>query len=685
MATPKSRERDMPLSSLTKAAGLSSVYELLLFSPSGYIDFTKVLTMARSFPLGKRAVIEVKVKQPLDKSPAHIEPVESRFSDKRMRRPAHQMIVGDEQRSIWLYFGKRITKGGFVDLAEGDVFYVAGLLEMKDGDYFIFNPEFAPDRWLGRIMPVYPHLKSLQDRRRLLLHKDQVREEVEKLLKTDLASDRLSALVEKRLGERPLPKSFIKQLTRALHHPPSITEIAEIKGWIDDLGIRALLAEDKTPCVDNPRSALAIPPSIVDDVLSAIPFKLSDSQRIAINDTLADLATSRPSRRLISGDVGSGKSIIQFACAAAAQLSGYQVAIMTPNGQLSRQLFRVFQSFYPRVPAHYLGAGSGRHQIDLEKKPILIGTTSVMHFVARSGIELDLAMLDEQQKAGQEQKDALLAPHTNFIELTATPIPKSMALLLFANTAVSQIYQHCNKDIRTFIVNTSHRKQMFAALNDVILKGGKACVVYTKIEEDIEEEGDDNFDQDDRQPRKALEGAFDQWNARFPGKVSVLHGRMKEKDKIAALEQFENGGPGILLTTTVIEIGIDIKGLQLMVINNPEVFGASQLHQLRGRLVRDGGATGWFFMYVENAIPQRTMKRLVSVRETNDGFALANSDLELRGFGDVIGGPRQHGKTIGLFRNRDINPKSLQPYLESLARTGGFDEALERAQPEFND
>tara|TARA_R110002095_G_scaffold37717_1_gene35172 strand:+ start:1166 stop:2416 length:1251 start_codon:yes stop_codon:yes gene_type:complete len=410
---------------------------------------------------------------------------------------------------------------------------------------------------------------------------------------------------------------------------------------------------------------------------------MTESQRLAINNSIDDLRSTKPMRRIISGDVGSGKSVVQYCCAAATQMSGYQAAVMTPNGQLARQLFNQFKEYYPDVPVHYLGGLTGRKSVDLSSKPVLIGTTAVMHFVERNNVELDLIMLDEQQKAGQEQKDSLLAPHTNFMELSATPIPKSMALLLFANTSVSQIFPHCTKDIRSLIVNTSKKADMFRKVRSVIAGGGKASIVFSKIEADTVDDGEDDT-AEERAPRKALMEAKDQWEALFPGRVAVLHGRLKEKERITELERFERGEADVLLTTTVIEIGINIPRLELMVVHNPEALGASQLHQLRGRLTRHGEATGWFFMYVENALPKSTIKRLVSVRETNDGFELANKDLELRGFGDVIGGgTRQHGRTIGLFRNRDINPKSLEPYLQSLARTGGFAEALERVKPDF--
>tara|TARA_R110002095_G_scaffold37717_1_gene35171 strand:+ start:346 stop:1095 length:750 start_codon:yes stop_codon:yes gene_type:complete len=247
VARPAQRNKGPALSDAVKEAGLSANYELLLHAPHKYVDFTSVLTMERSFPLGKRVVLQVKVKQPIDKSPEHIEPVHSRFSDRLQRWPKHQMVVGDDKRSIWLYFGQRVTKGGFLDLAEGDELYVAGLLELKGQDYFIFNPEFAPAKWLGRIMPVYPHLKSISDRRRNALHKDHVRDEIDKLLRSASSTDRLSKLISKRLGERALPATFIKNVTRALHHPPSMEEVTSINQWIDDLGIRALLAEDDEP------------------------------------------------------------------------------------------------------------------------------------------------------------------------------------------------------------------------------------------------------------------------------------------------------------------------------------------------------------------------------------------------------------------------------------------------------
>lgn len=660
-------------------AGKQNAYEMLLYAPESYVDFRQTVDTERSIPVLKKVVINVIVEKKLTKIQS-CDTVKQRrwYADLFTPKPIYIMQVRSKERVFTLTM---VTREMFTDYRVGAEIYIGGTIIIDKGDLFIHNPETADERWMGKVMPVYPHLKGVVNgRRKIVLRKDEVRTAISYMAKLNKFKTKLIESITAQLGQYSLPEEFMLDLLYSLHLPGDIDDVKSIQEWIDDLGIRKLLSAENRVRGDVPKSSIQLDGLIIKNTVAEVPFTMSDSQIKAIVDTLRDLRSLKPLRRIASGDVGSGKSIVQFVLAAIVQKCGYRVAIMTPNGILAKQLIREFQATYPTIPVLYLGSGAAPKTVP-EDNPVLIGTTSVIHFVVKHDYQLDLISIDEQQKVGVDQKEAVLAEHTNLLECTATPIPKSMALTLFADTAVSQIYPHTQKQIKSAVVGPDQRQQMFSLIKQQVGAGHKVCIVFAKIEPKPLEDNDEEADQ----TRKALRHARELWEKHFPGQVVELHGGLKEKEKEQAFNRLLNDEAKIVLATTILEIGANIPNLRVMVVHDPDMYGASQLHQLRGRLVRAGEGVAHFMMYLDRTISRKAKLRLETVCSTLDGFELAHKDLEQRGFGDVVGGgTRQHGKTYGLFINRDISPKSLVPYLNALSQTGSFQAALDRERPVFS-
>ena len=392
----------------------------------------------------------------------------------------------------------------------------------------------------------------------------------------------------------------------------------------------------------------------------ALPFALTGAQRRAIEQSVADMTSGRPMNRLCQGDVGSGKTMVAAGCAWFAAQNGWQTALMAPTEILARQHYETLSPLLARLGMTCaLLTGSTRARERRETLAALaegridlcIGT----HALLTEDVQyhrLGLVITDEQHRFGVAQRSVLahkgVSPHT--LVLSATPIPRTLALIIYGDLEVSVIDElpPGRQRVDTVAVGEKYRQRLNGFIHKQVAEGHQVFIVCPLVEENGET-------QDERKAVTAYAQHLQQQV--FPDlRVSVLHGRMKPREKEKVMAAFAAGESDILVSTTVVEVGVDVPNATLMVVENAERFGLSQLHQLRGRVGR-GKAKSWCVL-LSDSQNEETRRRLKVMTDTNDGFKISEEDLKLRGPGDFFGS-RQHGLPL-------LKVASLQMDLETL-------------------
>jgi ATP-dependent DNA helicase RecG len=411
-----------------------------------------------------------------------------------------------------------------------------------------------------------------------------------------------------------------------------------------------------------------------------LPFHPTEAQKQALKEIAEDICSPHPMSRLLQGDVGSGKTIVAAQAAIIAVENGAQVAIMAPTEILAEQHYFYFRRLL--APVNYRvdllkGSLSAKEKREVQERlrsgdtHIAIGT----HALVQEGVafrNLALVVVDEQHRFGVAQRNILKEKgnQPDMLVMTATPIPRSLALTLYGDLDVSIINQlpPGRKPIETIWYEEKDRRKALDAIRKTVAQGHQVYIVYPLVEES--EKSD---------LRAATEMAAHLKADVFPGKnIGLLHGRMKGAEKEAVMLQFASGEIKILVSTTVIEVGVDVANATLMIIEHAERFGLAQLHQLRGRVGRGAAQSTCILLGDVHTSPE-ARRRLEIMRETNDGFRIAEVDLELRGPGEMIG-TRQSGipafRYANLIRDRralDIARVEADRFLE-LLRTQPDDE-----------
>ncbi|WP_454906770.1 helicase-related protein [Variovorax gossypii] len=397
------------------------------------------------------------------------------------------------------------------------------------------------------------------------------------------------------------------------------------------------------------RPSFAAPQDVIpidDDLRRLVPAQpetLSPGQRDALNRIRKAIKAHRAARVLLNGDVGSGKTLVFLLAAASVAESGFRVAIMVPSELVAMQIHAQATRRFPGLrPALVTGAAAGGASDD---SLMLIGTQALLSRPLAGSLRL--LVIDEQHKFSVEQRGALAGDATHVIEASATPIPRSLALALFDGWTEARI-PGCpvEKTIRCHLLHDTDRRTAAHIVSEHIEAGRKVVFLYAQLG-------------GGKPSTKSVLEAAARLEQRFPGKVCALHGKLKPGAKERTLADFAAGLKPILVSTTVIEVGVDVPDVGCMVVSSAERFGVAQLHQLRGRLVRNGGV-GDFVMLTGKPVDGAGTQRLRAVRDTTDGFALAERDMHLRGFGDVLG-EMQSGAAQTLFKLARLEPKDFLP------------------------
>ncbi|WP_444985418.1 ATP-dependent DNA helicase RecG [Halomonas mongoliensis] len=418
--------------------------------------------------------------------------------------------------------------------------------------------------------------------------------------------------------------------------------------------VRLRIQEDGAPALPSGRSLQA-------RFLTQLPFSLTAAQRRVLDEIGADLAREVPMLRLVQGDVGSGKTVVAAMAALAAIAGDCQAAMMAPTEILAEQHYRAFRAWFAPLGievAWLSGKLKGKTRLDT-KAAILDGRARMVvgtHALFQGDVHfqrLGLAIVDEQHRFGVHQRLALrekgeaggLTPHQ--LVMTATPIPRTLAMSAYADLDVSVIDElpPGRTPVKTVAMPDERRPEVVERIRHACAEGRQAYWVCTLIEESEALEC------------QAAEATRDELTEALPGlAVGLVHGRMKAAEKAAVMDAFKAGELDLLVATTVIEVGVDVPNASLMIIENPERLGLSQLHQLRGRVGR-GSTESFCVLLYHPPLSAHSKERLAVMRETNDGFRIAEKDLELRGPGEVLG-TRQTGlaqmKIADLERDADL-------------------------------
>jgi len=610
---------------LAKPGQDARLVDLLFSPPISTLDRRTRPRLAEA-PLDTMVLVKVRV-------------AEHRRPEGRYSKGPYRVLVEDETGDALLVFFLANIDWIERSLPTGATRWVSGKLELYDGHRQIVHPDRILDEaGVARLPPVeaaYPLTEGLQQRQ----VRGAVDRALEKLPKLPEWQNP-SVLAAHKLG------GFAESLER-LHHPQepadiALTSLTRQRLALDELlaqqlALRLLRAKMRRPPEREHKSAGRLARAIQ----TALPFSLTQAQRRALADIHADLASDRRMLRLLQGDVGSGKTIVAALAMAEVIEAGRQTALMAPTEIVARQhyeklapLFRAegVETVLLTGRAKSSERAALRAAVAAGEARVVIGT----HALITGDLvfqDLGLAVVDEQHRFGVAQRLALGAKGeaADTLVMTATPIPRSLALTLFGDMESSILDEKPpgRTPIKTRALPLSRMEEVFEGLERSLAGGARAYWVCPLVEEN------------EALDLAAVEERFDFLKHRFGARVGLVHGRMKGPERDAAMEAFQNGGTQLLVATTVIEVGVDAPEATIMVIEHAERFGLAQLHQLRGRVGR-GGRDSFCLLLYKGPLGPTAAERLKTIRETEDGFRIAEEDLRLRGEGEILG-TRQSG------------------------------------------
>ena len=639
--------------------GLRTAGDLVGYFPRSYEDRRQVYTIGEA-PVGELCCVRVMAAE------------EPRRMHIRKGLDVTRLKVVDGASAMLVTFFNQ----GYVRQAlhRGEEYILYGRVELLGNHRQMTNPQFegAERPWAcGRIMPVYP-------------------------LTAGITNHLLAGLVEKALQGLPPPAETLPHglrerhrlapaadCWRSIHFPADEAELDAARRrfafeelFYLSLGL-ALLRERRSQ-----GRGPAFGERDLEGFYALLPFTLTGAQRRALEEAAADLALSRPMNRLVQGDVGSGKTAVAAGCAWLAVRSGWQCAMMAPTEILAEQHCKTLAAML--APAGIpVGRLTGSMKAAEKRKvlaalasgelPFVVGT----HALLSQGVafrRLGLVITDEQHRFGVEQRSALAAKaggetdfSPNVLVMSATPIPRTLALIIYGDLDVSVIDElpPGRVPVKTVLVGESKRQRMYGFVRDQVKEGRQVYIVCPAVEENPEGAWD---------LKAVTEYARVLGEEVFPDlRVGLVHGRMKAKEKEAAMAAFTAGETHILVSTTVIEVGVDVPNASLIIIENADRYGLSQLHQLRGRVGR-GQHQSWCVLVSDNRSPD-TRARLKVLTQTNDGFRIAEEDLKLRGPGDFFGA-RQHGLPALRVADLETDTRVLKEAQEAAAEVLSTDPDL---------
>lgn len=520
-------------------------------------------------------------------------------------------------------------------LKKGSVFILRGKIIRKKGRPQMEHPEiFTPAAYeeiIHSMQPVYGLTKGLSNKM-------------------------ITKLVHQILDTRPLHGEYLPEeireryqladanyAIRTIHFPKNMQELLTARKRLvfDEFLLFVLaiqLLKEKTE--EAPNTFSMKPVWTTEEIIEGLPYDLTGAQKNVWHEIERDLSGHKLMSRLVQGDVGSGKTVIAFLAMVLSAENGFQSALMVPTEVLANQHYEGFlrlmeeQNIASCHPVLLTGSTTARQKREIYQKiadgevNVIIGT----HALIQERVEyknLGLVITDEQHRFGVRQREALTTrgnpPHV--LVMSATPIPRTLAIILYGDLDISIIDELPAKrlPIKNCVVGTSYRPKAYSFIEKQVQMGRQAYVICPMVEESEGLEAENVTDYA-RKLQEILPGEI---------KVEILHGKMKPKEKNRIMEAFASGEIQVLVSTTVVEVGVNVPNATVMMVENAERFGLAQLHQLRGRVGR--GEHQSYCIFIQGNNEENTSKRLKILNESNDGFYIAGEDLKLRGPGDLFG------------------------------------------------
>ena len=617
---------------LLKGKGLLTVEDLLGYVPFRYEDRSNVKSIAQLAP-GETAtfIAEVANAKLAGFRRRSLGLFEATFTDGSREKLTGKWFHGAylEDR---LKPGVRLALYGKIELDS----YTANLLIMHP-EFEILSGEDDGDAALhtGRVVPVYEATGRITTR----VFRNLIHRVLESLAPI---ADPLPAEI---LSRMKLPDRWTS--IRHTHFPPQNSDLRLLNSFRSPEQFRLIfeeffwlecgLALKRAKARMQPGVAFELTDSARERIKAMLPFKPTGAQKRVLKEIAEDMSQPHPMNRLLQGDVGSGKTLVAAEAAVIAIENKYQVVVLAPTEILAAQHFFYFKNLFGKlgyVPVMLTGSSTQREKMQLKKllasgyAQVAIGT----HALLEGDVEfqrLGLAIVDEQHRFGVLQRLALFekGQHPDVLVMTATPIPRTLALTIYGDLDVSVIDEMPpgRKPIVTRHVTSDQVERVYSFLKQQVDLGRQAYIVYPVIEES------------ETQAMKAAEKMYRELSERvFPSlKIGLLHGKLTPDTKEAVMEQFKRGAISILVSTTVIEVGVDVPNATVMLIEQAERFGLAQLHQLRGRVGR--GFEQSYCVLVTEKLNDAGKERIRTMVESNDGFYIAEMDMKLRGPGEFFG------------------------------------------------
>lgn len=603
--------------------GLYEAEDLVRFYPRAYLDLTERSSLKTAYH-NDVVLIACEV--------TRLAPVNYGSRQKIVKAFCSQ--DGYPFTAVWFnqpYVAQKLKAGEYL-------FY--GRVQNKYGQISIVNPTFEPlekNYCLKGIIPVYPLKGKLNQR----LVRAAVKEA---LSRTDIGSVIPQRIIQK-YNLPSLEKAFFQ-----VHNPTSQEERFEASERIALEEYFTLISAFKIIKGGKEEARIrryGVTAGEVKDFARRFGFEFTDGQKHAVNDIFENLRAPTKMNRLLQGDVGSGKTAVALCGIFMAVRSGYTAAYLSPTEVLATQNYEVLKKYFPDYKVGYLAGGmtaKEKREIKAQLKNGEIDIICGTHAIIQGDVEipkLAFIVCDEQHRFGVAQRNALAekGEGVDMLVMSATPIPRTLSLIFYGDLDVTTITDKpkARQEISTSIIPESKYGDMLKYVEQETRLGKQAYFVCAKI------------DDDEESSIVSVTELFDELQTRLPSvRFALLHGRMKEKEKAEVMTAFKNHEYDCLVSTTVIEVGIDVPNATIMIILSAERFGLSQLHQLRGRVGR--GAEKSYCFLLMGAESDTAKERLLTLKNNADGFKIAEKDLEMRGGGDFFG-TRQSGKMLGDIKN----------------------------------
>lgn len=617
--------------------GLNTVEELLSHIPFRYQDTSEIISIKEFKEKGEGTFL------------AEVEDVSTTY----FRKKITTVKVKDDTGTLRLvYFNQAYLQK---TLQKGQIYlFDAKYSVSKNGkSKNIYNPKYEKFKYdkekqlhVGKIVGVYPETKGLTSamlRRKISQLQKDIPQIFQDPLKTHIKEGNPELL-------------FIFDALQKMHFPDNKTDITlarERLAFDEMLRVAIKIEREREEKKKEKARKIGLKSRVVNEFIKSLPYELTNDQNKAVEDILHDYNSSIPMTRLLNGDVGSGKTVVSAIAILNCIRNGFSSILLAPTTVLARQHFQTFKKLLKDFNVDIELCISSEKIISDADNKLIIGTHAILYEMDLPK-DLNLVIIDEQHRFGVEQREyfrrkSKYSPH--YLTMTATPIPRSLTEIFFGGLDVSEIKEKPKNriEVKTYYTPTKKRFECFDWVKEKIVKSkgeSQAFFIYPLIEET------------EKSTRKSVLNEFENLTEIFKGlKVKYLHGKLKEREKSKLLEEFREKKIDILVSTTVIEVGIDIPDATIMVVEDAERFGLAQLHQLRGRVGRSDKES-YCFVIPSNSVTRESEaeKRLIYFSKHSSGFDVAQYDLQTRGPGEVYG-TKQSG--VPIFKAADIYDVAL--------------------------